>query len=359
MKPRRYDYFAYLVNEAGYSTRFFVRKILHRQIRLISTLRCAYPRVITNTALVVDTFKSEVIAGLRESPKRIPSKFFYDERGSQLFEAITELDEYYLTRTEISILIKYLPEMAARIGPGATIIEFGTGAGVKTKMLLDALQEPRTYIPIDISREQLALASDELAKHFPDLEIHPIFADYTSEISLPVISNGGKIVVFFPGSTIGNFTPEEAIQFLRNVAALIGSEGSLLIGFDRVKDVGVLEAAYNDARGVTAAFNLNLVRRIQKEFETAISEEDFEHYSFFNTEENRVEMHLVSKRSLTVCFGSEEIHFDKGEHIITEYSYKYTPAAFNKILTASGFEVQDRWSDEKEFFEECYATVHK
>ncbi len=310
-------------------------------------------------AFVVDTFKSEVIAGLRESPKRIPSKFFYDAAGSRLFEAITELEEYYLTRTEISILNKNLPEMAARTGMDATIIEFGTGAGVKTKMLLDALEKPRAYIPIDISREQLASASRELASHFPTLDIHPIFADYTSEISLPITKGHGRNVIFFPGSTIGNFMPEEGIHFLRNAAAMIGAEGSLLIGYDRVKDARVLEAAYNDRRGVTAKFNLNLINRIRTEFGAPIAPEDFDHFAFFNQAESRIEMHLVSRDARTLKLDDEEIHFDAGEHIVTEYSYKYTPEAFTEILTASGFDIQDRWNDSQNYFEMCYATVHK
>lgn len=305
----------------------------------------------------MDTFKSEVIAGLHESPKRIPSKFFYDERGSQLFEAITELDEYYLTRTEIAILTKYLPEMAARIGPDATVIEFGTGAGVKTEMLLASLQHPRSYIPIDISREQLTIATKELTARFPYLDIHPIFGDYTSDIHLPIAQDSGRNVIFFPGSTIGNFTPEEAIPFLRNAAKLIGSDGALLIGFDRVKDARVLEAAYNDARGVTAAFNRNLILRIQSEFNVEIAPVDFDHFAFFNKEESRIEMHLVSRDDQILKLGNDEIRLAQGEHIVTEYSYKYTPEAFSEILTASGFEMQDRWSDEKEYFEVCYAVL--
>ncbi len=300
-----------------------------------------------------------MIAGLRETPKRISSKFFYDEHGSQLFEEITLLEEYYLTRTEISILNAYLPEMAARIGPDATVIEFGTGAGVKTKMLLGALQQPRTFIPIDISREQLANASATLAEHFPQLDIHPIYADYTSDISLPIHSGMGRTVVFFPGSTVGNFTPEEAIAFLKKAVATIGPEGSLLIGYDRVKDARVLEAAYNDSRGITAAFNRNLIHRIGEAFDVPIDPEAFEHVAFFNREASRIEMHLVSRDDRMVQLGGEEIRFHRGEHIVTEFSYKYTPEAFKEILSKSGFEMQDRWSDEQGYFEVCYANVHK
>jgi dimethylhistidine N-methyltransferase len=227
-------------------------------------------------------------------------------------------------------------------------------------MLLDALQNPCAYIPIDISKEQLALASSDLASSFPNLNIHPVFADYTSEISLPIDSTTGRTVVFFPGSTIGNFTPDEAIDFLRKAATLIGPEGSLLIGFDRVKDSHVLEAAYNDSLGITKEFNLNLINRIRSEFGVPISNEDFDHHAFFNKEKSRIEMHLVGKKAQTLNLDDEEISFAHGEHIVTEYSYKYTSEAFQEILSSSGFEIQDRWSDPKEYFEVCYATVaHK
>ncbi len=305
-------------------------------------------------------FKREVIEGLSQSPKRIPSKLFYDEHGSQLFEAITDLEEYYLTRTEISILRENLPEMAALIGLNALVIEFGTGAGVKTRMLLESLDAPRAYIPIDISREQLDHASRELAKEFPELGIRPLWADYTDSLTLPPVPDGdGQHVIFFPGSTIGNFEPKEAITFLRGAASLAGPDGSLLIGFDRVKDPRILEAAYNDKLGITAQFNLHLIERIAEEFGTQISTDDFEHFAFFNEQESRIEMHLVARKQLSFSLANEGIFFRKAEHVITEYSYKYTSEAFRKILVASGFEVRNRWTDANEYFEICYATVHK
>lgn len=305
-------------------------------------------------------FKREVIEGLSQSPKRLPSKLFYDESGSQLFEAITGLEEYYLTRTEISILRDHLPEMAALIGPKALVIEFGTGAGVKTRMLLDALDSPRAYIPIDISREQLDQASRELAKEFPTLDIQPLWTDYTDSLTLPSVAGGnGLHLIFFPGSTIGNFEPGEAVTFLKRAASLAGPRGSLLIGFDRVKDTSILEAAYNDKPGITAQFNLHLIERIAEEFGTNISAENFEHLAFFNKQESRIEMHLVARKQLMLSLHGEEIFFRNGEHIITEYSYKYTQEAFQKMLAQSGFEVKRRWTDPKEYFEVCYATVHK
>ncbi len=317
---------------------------------------------LINSALEIteDTFKREVIEGLRQTPKRIPSKFFYDVQGSRLFEAIACLDEYYLTRTEISILRAHLPELAALIGKDALVIEFGTGAGVKTSMLLEALDRPRAYIPIDISREALDHASRGLAKKFPSLNIQPLWMDYTDSLTLPTVRDGhGQHVIFFPGSTIGNFEPEEAIAFLQRAASLAGPRGSLLIGFDLVKDRSVLEAAYNDKLGVTAQFNLHLIERIAEEFGAPISPEDFEHLAFFNEHESRIEMHLVARTPLILSLDGEEIYLGKGEHIVTEYSYKYTPDAFRKILSASGFEFESRWTDAKEYFEVCYATVHK
>jgi len=303
-------------------------------------------------------FKREVLEGLSQSPKRIPSKLFYDERGSRLFEAITRLEEYYPTRTEISILREHLPEMAALIGPNALVIEFGTGAGVKTQMLLGALDAPRAYIPIDIAREQLDHASRELAKEFPSLDIHPLWTDYTDSLTLPAVRDGaGQHVIFFPGSTIGNFEPSEAITFLRNAASLAAPRGSLLIGFDRVKDSRVLEAAYNDKLGITAQFNLHLIERIAEEFGAPISTEDFDHFAFFNSEESRIEMHLVSRVEQALTLDGEEIHLDAGEHIITEYSHKYSSPAFQELLGSSGYVVKQRWTDSKGYFEVCYSIA--
>lgn len=323
-----------------------------------------FNHLINSINPAVDTaaadFKREVIEGLSQSPKRIPSKLFYDEEGSRLFEAITRLEEYYLTRTEISILREHLPEMAALIGPSALVIEFGTGAGVKTRILLEALDAPRAYIPIDISREQLAHASRELAQEFPSLDIQPLWTDYTDSLTLPAVRDGaGQHVIFFPGSTIGNFQPDEAIAFLRRAASLADPRGSLLIGFDRVKDPRILEAAYNDKLGITARFNLHLIERIAEEFGARISPQDFEHFAFFNERESRIEMHLIASKPLILSLDGEEIHLTNGEHIITEYSYKYTPDAFREILARSGFELENRWTDPNESFEVCYATVHK
>ncbi len=305
-----------------------------------------------------DSFKEDVLAGLIQTPKRIPSKFFYDERGSQLFEEITKLDEYYLTRTEISILQRYLPEIASLVGPDALVIEFGTGAGLKTNMLLAALDRPAAYVPIDISREQLLDASLELVEAFPELEVWPVCADYTESFSLPKPnSRTAQTVVFFPGSTVGNFTPDEAVGFLRSVVASVGTGVNLLIGFDRRKETATLEAAYDDRRGVTAAFNLNLISRINREFNATLSADKFRHHAFFNTLESRIEMHLVSIVGQSIQLEDTEIRLSEGEHIVTEYSYKYSREAFAAIIEASGFELVQRWSDSREYFDVWYCRV--
>ncbi len=305
-----------------------------------------------------DSFKTEIIAGFFTSPKRITSKFFYDELGSSLFEKITTLPEYYLTRTEISIFERFLPEMAAAIGPKATVVEFGSGSGTKTRMLLGHLLHPRSYIPIDISRETLHRSAMELSIQFPQIEICPIHADYTEEIRLPGLrAADGRTLIFFPGSTIGNFTPPEAESFLRRAASLVGPRGALLIGFDRRKDPRILEAAYNDSEGVTAAFNLNLIRRIDDAFGIHIPAENFKHYAFFNEAKSRIEMHLVSLEDQRFSLDGNEIFFSKDEHVVTEYSYKYTSESFQMLLKAGGFEVERRWTDPKDYFEVCYATL--
>ncbi len=236
-----------------------------------------HPTTIINPGArpALSSFRREVLAGLTAKPKQLPSKLFYDERGSQLFEAITRLPEYYLTRTEIAIFEAHLLEMAALIGPNALVIEFGTGAGVKTRMLLMALDQPRAYIPVDISREQLARASRRLSEQFPTLEISPVCGDYTKPITIPRFNEKGKRMFFFPGSTIGNFMPEQAVEFLKGIAMLLGDGSGLLIGFDLVKDKSILEAAYNDAEGITAEFNLHLIERVAAAFDLPISPERF------------------------------------------------------------------------------------
>ena len=305
-----------------------------------------------------ETFRQDVLEGLASSPKRLPSKLFYDEPGSQLFDEITHLPEYYLTRSEIAIFTAHLADMAARIGPDALVIEFGTGAGVKTRMLLETLEQPRAYIPIDISQVHLDQAARSLRDRFPLLDIKPLWTDYTNRLILPTVKQGsGRSVIFFPGSTIGNFEPREATDFLKKARDLIRPNGALLVGYDRTKDPTILEAAYNDVAGITAKFNLHLIERIAQEFASSLSPEDFEHLAFFNNRESRIEMHLVSRRAQHACLAGNDIYFAEGEHIITEYSYKYTHEGFQHMLTASGFALQKSWTDDAQSFEVSWAIA--
>jgi dimethylhistidine N-methyltransferase len=304
-------------------------------------------------------FRQEVLEGLRSIPKRIPSKYFYDARGAKLFEEITKLPEYYLTRTEMSIFDNYLPEMAPAIGPHARVLEFGAGAGIKTKHLLSALDKPQAYIPIDISREQLIESSLELMEQFPALDVLPVCADYTAVnwAEHKDIKQIGPTLIFFPGSTIGNFTPEEAIKFLKQAHSLLDQNGKLLIGFDLRKDPAIIEPAYNDAAGITAQFNLNLIERMNDEFDLDLNTTDFEHYAFFNSAESRIEMHLIATRDLVLSIDGENIPVARGEHITTEYSYKYSSDRFDALLRKAGFAVTHRWHDPQRYFELALATA--
>lgn len=300
------------------------------------------------------SFIDDMLRGLRSTPKRIPSKYFYDERGSKLFEQITDLPEYYLTRTEIGIFEECLPAIAIELKEREpfSLIEFGTGAGVKTQMLLRALREadamPARFISIDISEEQLLLSANELQRTFPGLLVEPLAKDFTdvSELRIPPDEYP---VFFFPGSSIGNFTPNEAAHFL----AALPKPSSLILGVDLVKDKSVIEAAYNDAQGVTAAFNLNLVRRMRRELGAPIPDNAFKHVALFNEVESRIEMHLEATANIAVRVDNEQIQFAKGERILTEYSYKYSKAMLESVLGQSGFTLQQLWMDANKYFAVC------
>lgn len=307
---------------------------------------------------VLDTFQNEVIEGLQKTPKELPCKLFYDERGSKLFEQICQLDEYYPTRTEIGILQNNISEIASILGENCLIIEFGSGSGEKTHLLLDHVKNPATYIPIEIDKSQLISSSNMLKDEYPQLEVIPVCADFNQPIELPQPSSRvDKNVAFFPGSTIGNFQPEEAAGFLRNVVALCGEDGGLLLGVDLQKDVPTLEAAYDDSKGITAAFNLNILARIKSEFDVALSLSDFRHYAFFNEEHNRIEMHIVSLKEQSIALDGHEIIIEKGEHITTEYSYKYTVGEFADMAKLSGLELAQAWVDEQNLFSVQYYEV--
>ncbi|NEX20336.1 L-histidine N(alpha)-methyltransferase [Thiorhodococcus mannitoliphagus] len=293
--------------------------------------------------------REEVLLGLGRSPKRLSPKLFYDQRGSKLFDAITELPEYYPTRTEIGILDVYGEEMADRLGRENVLIELGSGSSLKIQTLLTALR-PAVYVPVDISKEHLLESAQALAERFPDLRIRAACADYSGSFKLPLDSGWTQLAAFFPGSSIGNFEPSEARALLQRVAAVLGQGGRLLIGVDLRKDPSILNAAYNDAQGVTAAFNLNLLTRINRELGADFETSDFRHKAFFNVEVSRIEMHLESLCDQVVRVAGREIPFGKGETIHTECSYKYSIADFQCLARDAGFESEQVWTDPEQLF---------
>jgi dimethylhistidine N-methyltransferase len=295
----------------------------------------------------VEEFRNTVIQGLQGSPKTLPCKFFYDAEGSNLFDRICELPEYYPTRTELALLSGHAAEMAALAGPQAALVEFGSGAGVKIRLLLAALNQPALYVPVDISRGHLLQAASSLAGDFPGLRIAPVCADYTTPFALPAVpgTRPRRHVGFFPGSTIGNFTPLEATEFLRRTAKLLGPGSMMIVGADLPKDKAVLEAAYDDAAGVTAAFNRNLLHRINRELGADFDVDSFDHAARWNSAESRIEMHLVSRRHQTVRLGDHRFNFQPGESIHTENSYKYSIEAFAGLAAAAGYVSIASWTD--------------
>jgi L-histidine N-alpha-methyltransferase len=300
----------------------------------------------------------DVLAGLAKPQKKLPSKYFYDERGAKLFERICELDEYYPTRTETGILQRHIREIADALGTGFRLVEFGSGSGIKTLILLENLEALKSYIPVDISREQLVDYALSVAGQFPELEVVPVCADYTAEWMLPDPAGPRRRTVgFFPGSTIGNFEPAEAEAFLARVGRLCGSDGALLIGVDLKKEPAIIERAYNDAAGVTAAFNLNLLRRINRECGADFDLGGFVHHAPYDEVNGRIEMRLVARHAQTVRIGGEvpdgrrsAVDFMPGEHIVTEYSHKYAPAEFTSLAARGGWRVERFWTDEREWF---------
>jgi dimethylhistidine N-methyltransferase len=295
-------------------------------------------------------FARDLAAALAEQPHSISPKYFYDERGSQLFDRICELPEYYPTRTEVAILTAHAREIAACMGPRAEIVEFGAGSLRKVRLLLDALDRPARYLPIDISGEHLAGAAALLQRDYPGLQVQPVVADYTQRLLLPApLPGAGQRVGFFPGSTIGNFTPEEAVQFLA-VAAQVLRGGALLLGVDLVKDPAVLHAAYNDAQGVTAEFNLNLLARANRELGTAFALDQFFHSAFYNAPRQRIEMHLVSRCRQQVALGGCSYELEEGESLHTEYSHKFTVTGLRELARRAGFRPGPVWTDADRLF---------
>lgn len=295
-------------------------------------------------------FRHDVLNGLGLPRKRIPCKYLYDEQGSTLFDQICELDEYYPTRAELAILEHHLDEMAEAIGPESEVVELGSGSGMKTRLLLERLVEPRAYYPVEISVEPLLRSAAELSEQFPDLTIVPVCEDFTSDFDLPTSSGPGRRVVYFPGSTIGNCRPDEALTLLRSIARHAGPGGGLLLGFDIDKDPEIVEPAYNDSLGVSAAFNLNLLVRINRELDGDFDLDAFEHRAEYRRNEERVELSLVSQRNQRVRVAGRVFNFEDGESIHTEDSYKYKIEHFVRLTSRAGFEVDRQWFDPDQLF---------
>jgi dimethylhistidine N-methyltransferase len=302
-------------------------------------------------------FLADVIAGLSSNPRTLPCKYFYDERGAALFQRICELPEYYITRTEIDILDRNRAEIASHLGSNIELIGLGTGAGTKTRILIEALDSPAVYVPVDISEKQLCESSALFRKFFPDLEILPVCADYLQPVALPSPSRKAvRNIVYFPGSTIGNFEPDEAEEFLRRIANVCHPDGGLLIGADLKKDPHVLEAAYNDSAGVTAQFNLNLLDRVNRELGADFDLDQWRHRAIYNSSAGRIEMYLISEIDQFVHLDEHKFHFRRGEKITTEFSYKYAPEDFAALAAKAGFEFARIWTDDAHLFGVFYFT---
>jgi dimethylhistidine N-methyltransferase len=300
-----------------------------------------------------ERLRREIHAGLRANPKTLPPKLFYDDTGARLFEEITRLDEYYVTRTEHEIMDAHSKEMAALVGPHALLIEPGSGEATKVRLLLDHLESPAAYVPIDISAEQLARIASELTQEYPHLDVIPLEADFTRGLCLPELpesTRDARRIAFFPGSTIGNLHPPQAVTLLREIARMVGRRGGLLLGVDLRKDPTILHAAYNDARRVTAAFNKNALVRLNREFGATFDIDRFRHYAYYNPVANRVEMHLVSLEAHEVVVDGERVLFEQGEPIWTESSYKYSPTELEGCAREAGLTLRKMWCDRRHWF---------
>ena len=300
---------------------------------------------------VTEDFETAVVTGLSRTPKTLPCKFFYDQVGSELFSRICKLAEYYPTRTEIGILRRIGSHIAELAGPDCHLIEFGSGDSIKVQLLLESMRSPARYTAVDISRDHLRISAEALARTFPEIEIAAICADYTRPFEVPPPSTpaNAKRVGFFPGSTIGNFTPTEAAEFLEFSASLLDG-GDFVIGVDLKKDTEHLTAAYNDAEGITAAFNLNLLVRINRELHCDFDIDGFEHRAHYDPQKGRIEMHLVSRYAQSASIDNHRFNFSKDETIHTENSYKYGIEEFQEIAINAGFQALDCWTDNDQLF---------
>jgi dimethylhistidine N-methyltransferase len=290
------------------------------------------------------------VEGLTSTPKKIPPKYFYDHEGSRLFAQITQLPEYYPTRRECAILRDNAPAIAGLLPSGGALVEFGSGSAVKSRIILDHAPSLKAYVPVDISAEYLEQEAASLRGAYPHLAVLPVAADFTKPFDLPDQAASLPRAGFFPGSTIGNFEPHEASAFLRHVARILGQGAILVIGVDLVKDANILQAAYNDAAGVTERFNMNLLARMNRELNAGIDLKTFEHHAFYNRERQRIEMHLASLKRQRLKIAGATIDFRAGETIHTENSYKYTPESFNALVRGSGWSTVTVWTDPGRYF---------
>ncbi|WP_019337954.1 L-histidine N(alpha)-methyltransferase [Stenotrophomonas geniculata] len=290
---------------------------------------------------------TDVVAGLSRAPRQLPSKYFYDARGSRLFEQITQTCEYYPTRTELALLARVLPDIARSVGPHVHVVELGSGSGRKTALLLAALQDPVAYTPIEISRAALLSSIDHLAPALPDVEMLPVCADFTRAVAVPAPEREpARRLLFFPGSTLGNFVEEDAVALLRAMRQTMGRDGLALVGIDLHKDPALIEAAYNDVQGITAAFTLNLLARLNREIGSDFDLDGFRHRARYSIARLRIETDLVSQRAQDVRLDGRTFHFQADEPIRVEYSHKYTDDSFEALLLPAGLQVVRRWDAE-------------
>ena len=307
---------------------------------------------VLDLAPASEEFREQFIAGLAQIPRTLPPKFFYDETGAALFSKICDLPEYYITRTEMQILRDSGPEIAETLGSKIELIGLGTGAGTKTRILLENLDSPIAYVPVDISKEQLTQSTAAFSQSFPTLEILPVCTDYLQPFELPTpIRVPARKIVYFPGSTIGNLEPIGALNFLKKIKAMARpAGGGLLIGVDLKKSKTILERAYNDSSGVTAAFNLNLLARANRELDADFELGQWQHRAIYNEKAGRIEMHLISRTNQSVCVGDHTFTFARGEHIISEFSYKYSPEEMIALANRAGLRFEKFWTDRKRLF---------
>jgi len=307
--------------------------------------------VIVSENISHQSFLDDCLKGLSQNPKSLPCKYFYDERGSQLFDQICETEAYYVTRTETALMQQYTGEMGECLASGVKLVEFGSGSSLKTRYLLEELIAPAAYVPVDISKEHLLKSAERISEEFSEIEVLPVCADFTQSFELPESTvQTTHNAVYFPGSTIGNFEPNEALGLLHSIADLCGNEGGLLIGIDLQKEAAILENAYDDPDGVTAQFNLNLLHRMNRELDAGIDVGQFEHHVQYNEQQGRVEIYLRCCDEQTIDLQSTQVRVEPGELIHTENSHKYTISGFSELAAQAGWKLRKSWSDSRSYF---------